>query len=148
MSVSELRAPYSYASLALGAIALVTALVSVFAGPFTPQPATGVAIGELAAEIREAAQRALSGEAQPEPQVAPWDIDRFLAVAVPALGVTGLLLAITGFIRREPHRATLCATLICVGAMMAQFVLWAVLVIAGAIIIAAVLHNIGDILGT
>ena len=138
---------FSYAAIALGAAALLIALIHTFAGPFAPQQSVGVMIGEIAGEIRGAAQRALAGEPQPAPQVAPWDIDRILRALVPIAGVSGLLLALAGILRSEPRVATVFACALCAGALAVQLVIWVALLIAGALIIVAILHNMDAIFG-
>jgi hypothetical protein len=138
---------FSYAAIGIGTMALCLALVHAFAGPFAPTQSLDVTIGEFAANIRAAAERALAGVPQPEPVAEGWNIDRILKAAIPAAGVLSLLLAIVGIVRREPKRAAVCGLALGIGAITVQVAIWAVMTICAALVIVAIVHNIGDILG-
>jgi hypothetical protein len=148
MQAKETTATFSCFAIGLGALALAMALIHVFAGPFAPTQSLDVTIGEFAANVRAAAQRALAGEAQPAPVAAAWDIDRILRAALPAAGVLSVLLAVVGLLRQEPKRAALCGLALGTGAILAQVLLWVAMAICAAIIIAAIIDNIGDVLGS
>ncbi|WP_299825605.1 hypothetical protein [uncultured Roseobacter sp.] len=150
MSETAIRsAPFSCAAIGLGASALFLALLIVYAGPFTAQPDVGTTIGEIAGNMRAAAQRAVQGLPQPEATVVQpaWDIDRILMTAAPSIGVLGLLMAITGFIRKEPKRAAACGLAISTGAILVQVLLIAVLIIAGVMLLIGIMQNMDSILG-
>ncbi|WP_227269255.1 hypothetical protein [Roseobacter weihaiensis] len=150
MSEAALRsAPFSYAAIGFGASALCLALLIVYAGPFTAQPDIGTTIGEIAGNIRAAAQRALQGDPQPQATVIQpnWDIDRILMAGAPALGVVGLVMAIVAFIRREPKRAAACGMALSIGAILVQVLLIAVLIIAGIMLLIGIMQNMDSILG-
>lgn len=150
MSETAIRsAPFSYAAIGLGATALFLALLIVYAGPFAAQPDVGTSIGQIAGDMRAAAQRALQGLPQPEATVQQpvWDIDRILMAGAPALGVVGLIMAIVAFIRREPKRAATCGMAISIGAILVQVLLIAVLIIAGVMLLIGIMQNMDSILG-
>ena len=150
MSETAIRsAPFSYAASGLGATALFLALLIVYAGPFAAQPDVGTSIGQIAGDMRAAAQRALQGLPQPEATVQQpvWDIDRILMAGAPALGVVGLIMAIVAFIRREPKRAATCGMASSGGAILVQVLLIAVLIIAGVMLLIGIMQNMDSILG-
>ncbi len=135
-----------YIGFALGALSLLLVLTHFWSGPFAPQQRTGVTVGELAAEIRQSAVRKLKGEAPPKPVARPWDIDRVLKVIAALLAGLALIAGAAGYVRREDWRPAAAGITLGAGAVAFQFFVWAILLIAGAIIVAAVVHNIGDIL--
>ncbi|MEE4187324.1 MAG: hypothetical protein V2I76_02605, partial [Roseobacter sp.] len=62
MHVEDPRdAMFSYAAMILGVSGIGTILFALYAGPFTPQPDIGTQIGEIAGNMRAAAQNALQG---------------------------------------------------------------------------------------
>ena len=136
-----------WGAFALGVAALVLAMVHLWAGPFAPQQSVGVTIGEIAAEIWTSGQSAMAGEAPPAPEALAWDIDRVLEVAKPVLAGLALALATAALILRRGARAGLAGILFGASAVLFQFFAWAVLVVAGAILLAAIVANLGEILG-
>jgi hypothetical protein len=140
---------FSCAAIGLGALGMFVALFAIYAGPFTPQPDIGTSIGEIAGNIRAAALRAVQGLPQPESVVVQpvWDIDRILMASAPAMGVLGVVMAITAYIRREPARAATCGMVLSVAAIFVQVVLIVALLIAGAIILVGILQNLDSIIG-
>jgi len=130
-------------------LGISVALFALFAGPFTPQPDVGTQIGEIAGNMREAAQRALLGQPQPEETIVQptWDLDRILIAAAPVLGVLGVISAVAGFIRREPARMATYGLLVSMASIFMQVVLLVALVIAGAIILVGIMQNLDSILG-
>ena len=114
---------------AIGAAAILLVLVHFWAGPFAPQPDVGVSIGELAGEIRDSAARALSGEAQPEPSAATWDIDRILRLVAAILAGTAIVLGLLAFVRRENWRPAAGAVGLGVSAMLFQVFVWFLVIV-------------------
>ncbi len=99
--------PHSTAGLAsfvIGAIALLLVLVQFAAGPFAPQQRASVTVGEIAAEMREAAKRKLQGKLNPAPQAEPWTIDRVLKTVAAVLAGLAVIAGIFGIMRRESWR--------------------------------------------
>lgn len=141
--------PFSCAAILFGASAMFLALLVVYAGPFAPQPDIGTSIGEIAGNMRAAAQRAVQGVPQPEATTIArnWDIDRVLMAATPALGVLGLVMAVVALIRHEPKRAAACGMAISVAAIFVQVVLIVALIVAGAILLVGIMQNMDSILG-
>jgi len=139
------------AGFVLGAAALLLVLVHFWAGPFAPQQSVGVSLGDLAAEMRESALRGLKGEAQPAPAPLPWDIDRVLEAVAATFAGLAIVSALAGLIRREARRPAAAGIALGAAAVTFQIFTWAVLVVVGVILIAAVvqaaLGELGDIFG-
>jgi hypothetical protein len=149
MDTQDRSMTFSCAAIGLGALGMFTALFVFYAGPFASQPDVGTTIGEIAGNMRAAAQRALLGLPQPESTVVEpaWDIDRVLMASAPAMGVLGVVTAIIAYIRREPARAATCGMLLSVAAIFVQVVLIVALIIAGAIVLVGIMQNLDSILG-
>ena len=136
-----------WGAFALGVAALVLAMVHLYAGPFAPQQSVGVTIGEIAADIWTSGRQSMAGEAPPAPEARPWDVDRVLEVAKPVLAGLALALGTVALILRRGTRAGLAGILFGASAVLFQVFAWAVLVIAGVILLGAILANLGEILG-
>jgi hypothetical protein len=139
---------WGHVALGTGALALSLAVLHVFGGPFGPQHSVGTSVGEIAGEMRAAALRAVRGEPQPTPVPRGWDIDRVLMVAAPLVGVLAIVLSIVAGLRRQGMRLAGYGAALGVGAIVFQFVWWIALLIAGTILLVAIIENIGDILGS
>lgn len=128
----------------LGALALIIVLVAFFGGPFAPQQATGVTLGDIAAEAGKATLRNWLGMDQPAPQAASWTIDRVLWVAVGVLGAAAILCGAIAMIRRERRDVAAWAVGLGVGAVTLQFAATALMLIVGALILCALIYALGD----
>ena len=138
---------WGHFAIGTGALALALAVLHVFGGPFTPQPSVGTTVGEIAGEMRAAALRAVSGEPQPAPVPRGWDIDRILMLAAPLFGVVAIVLSMVSALRREGLRLAGYGAALGVGAFVFQLIWWIAALIAGVILLVAIVENIGDILG-
>jgi hypothetical protein len=134
-------------AIGTGALALSLGMLHVFGGPFTPQPSVGTTIGEIAGEMRAAALRAVNGEPQPAPVPRGWDIDRVLMLAAPLFGVVAIVLSMISALRRERLRLAGYGAALGVGAIVFQLIWWIAALMAGVILLVAIVENIGDILG-
>ena len=65
-----------YIGLALGAVALLLALIHFWAGPFSSQPTLETVIADKAASIRDSTIKALKGEEYREVVTSAWNADR------------------------------------------------------------------------
>jgi hypothetical protein len=130
-----------------GAAALILTVVLFWAGPFAPQQSTGVSVGELAAEIAKSAARSVAGQPQPEPVAPPRDIDDYLAIAVGVLAGIAVVLGVAALVRHEHKRAAVSG--IALGGMAIGFQLfaYAIMLIAGALVVAAVVYALRDSFG-
>jgi hypothetical protein len=138
---------WGHVALGAGALGLALALLTVFGGPFTPQPSVGTTVGEIAGEMRAAALRAVNGEPQPAPEPRGWDIDRILMLAAPLIGVLAIVLSMIAALRGERYRLAGYGAALGAGAIVVQFVWWIALLIAGTILLVSIIENIEGILG-
>ncbi|MQX38333.1 hypothetical protein [Roseospira navarrensis] len=134
------------AAVLFGGLALLIVLIEFSAGPFAPQPEASTVIGETAAGIRDAARRALAGEAPPPPTARTWDIDRVIALAGMATGGVAVILAVLGAVLREPRTALVGGAALGATAILLKVSIWIALLVAGVVILWAIIDNIGDIL--
>jgi len=142
--MSEINSKISYVGMGIGSIALLLALVHFWAGPFSPQMSLEQTVAEKAVSIREATINALKGKGAPEPQQREaYNTDDFLNVGTAVLGGISIILGLFGFVKREPKRAALAAGMLGGGAIAFQFAAWAVMAIVCAIIVGAILQQIG-----
>lgn len=133
---------------AAGAAAFILVLVHFWAGPFAPQQGVTISIGEMAAEIREAATRAISGEAQPEATVTDWTLDKTIKLVAAVLAGLAVILGLAGMIRRETWRPAAGAITLGVAAVVFQMFVWAAMLIVGCILLFAIIQNVDGILGS
>lgn len=137
----------SWTGFAVGALALLAAVGLFWAGPFAPQQSTGVSLGDLAAEVGQAAVRRATGQEQPEPAPVPRDIDDYLAIGTGALGVLAVILGFAGFAREEPRPPAFAAATLGGSAILFQFFAFYAMALLGVLLIAAILHGMGDFFG-
>lgn len=145
------RAVLGWLGFATGAVAVVLTIVVFWAGPFAPQQSAGVSLGELAAEIARSAARSVAGQPQPEPVAAVRDIDDHLDLAVGVLAGLAVVTGVAGLIRGEPRRATAGGIALGLFAVGFQLFTWTVMMLVGALAVAAVIYALrdafGDVLG-
>ena len=141
------RAPLGWSGFAAGAAALILTLVLFWAGPFAPQQSAGVSIGELAAEIAKSAARSVAGQPQPAPVPVPRTIDDHLAVAVGVLAGLAVVLGVASLIRHEHKRAALSGIGLGAAAIGIQLFAYAIMMIAGAVVISGIVYALRDTLG-
>ena len=134
----------SFTGLGIGALALMLAIAHFWAGPFAPQPALEQTVAEKAVAIKKATVAALKGEKPPAPvQRSSMDTDDILKLATALLGGLAIILGVFGFASKEPLRVAGGAALLGGSAIAFQFAVIALAAIVVAIIIAAILSQIG-----
>lgn len=128
------------------AIALAMAIIN---GAFDmPAKSTATTIGEFAAEVRNSARAALSGEATAAPvveQAMNWREIATLAVTVLA-GIAAICGA-TGLYRHEARSLPLLAIGAGSAAVVMQFAMWLALLICGVLLIGRILTTMDGIIG-
>ena len=101
-------------------------------------------VAEKAVAIREATIAALKGtEAESKSVRSDLDLDRALDIVGAVLGGVAIILGVLGYARKEPLRVAGGAVVLGAGAIAFQFAVLAVGAVIVAILIAAVLSQLG-----
>ena len=141
----ERPAKFGLVGFMLGIASLVVILIQLSAF-FEPQEkSSGTFIGEIAADIKQSAVRALAGEPAPEPTPTPQNYSQFITIA--ALCVAGIAVALggIGIYRNEPHRLSYMAVGIGVSAFVMQFVFWLAILICGVSLLISIIGDLDGI---
>jgi len=135
-------------AMALATVALIGAVVHLSMGPLAPQEPIERTIAQTALGIKEAAKRTIAGEAEPQPEPArrKADMDKIVDAAVLALAGAAMLLAIVALFRREERMPALIGFSLGGGVLLMSFLQWVAILICGAIILAAIISNLDQIL--
>jgi len=140
----EQQSKLGFIGIAFGSIALLLALVHFWAGPFSPQPSLEQTVAEKAVAIKNATIAKLKGkEIDISQQKSPMDTDRILSITTAVLGGLAIILGVVGFAKKESLRVVGSAAVLGGGAIAFQFATLALGVIVAAILISAVLSQIG-----
>lgn len=135
---------FSFTGIAIGSIALLVALIHFWAGPFSLQPTLEQTVAEKAVAIKKATIAALKGEQQQAPvRQGNMDTDQMLRLSTAVLGGLAIILGVFGYAKKEPLRVAGGAAILGGGAIAFQFAALALGAIVLAILIAAVLSQIG-----
>ena len=140
--MTELNRKIGYAGVALGACALLLALIHFWAGPFSPQPTLETVVAEKAAAIRESTIKALSGEEYKTYATRHWDADRVMELTVSLMGALAIILGIIAFIQKASWRLAGGAAVLGAGAIGFQLFTFYMAAVLVVILIAAVLSQI------
>lgn len=143
--MTESRMPrISLGGIAVGGIALLLAVVHFWGGPFGQPKSVERTVAETAVAIRDATVAALKGEEIEEraPERS-FDIDRALMLSASVLGGIALILGVVGYAMGEPARAAGGAAILGAGAIAFQFAIVALGAIVLAILVAAVIGELG-----
>ncbi len=128
-----------------GAIALCLVFVQIVGPTLEPAPSAATQIGEIAGEIKRSAWRSFLGMPAPEPEEQAAPASSYLALAAPILGVIAILLSLASGILRENWRYSVYGTTLGAAAVIFHFVWWIALLVAGVLLLVAIIENIGDI---
>jgi len=134
------RAPgdgYGWAGFAAGLLAVTLALVPGFIAPLYDPPSRSLSTqaADWLGRLRDQAAGAVGGQTAPAP---PPDIppnrwrDPRIVVASLLLGFAALALAATAFARRESGRVTACAVALGAGAIAAEYLFTALVILVFA----------------
>lgn len=140
-------ATVGWIGFAAGAAALILTLVVFWAGPFAPQQAAGVSLGELTADIVKSAARSVAGQPQPGPVAQPWTIDKYLEVGVGTLAGLAIVIGVTALVRHEQRRVAISGIALGGLAIGLQLFTWSIMLIAGALVIVGIMAALRDVLG-
>lgn len=142
--MEENRSTIGFIGIAVGAIALLGAIVHFWIGPLSPQPSLERTVAEKAVAIKNATIAALNGE-EIEEKAFPRsiDLDQGARIATGVLGGLAVILGVVSFATREPLRVGGGAAFLGGAAIAFQFAVIALGAIVLAILIAAVISQIG-----
>jgi len=142
--MEEQGSKISFIGIAIGAMALILAIVHFWAGPFTPQPTVEQTVAEKAVAIKEATIAALKGEEPVAPvKRSSMDMDNIASLATAVLGGLAVILGVIGYATKEPLRVAGGAALLGGSAIAFQFAVLALGAILLAILVVGVLSQIG-----
>ncbi len=142
--MEETKGTISFIGIGVGALALLLALIHFWAGPFAPQPSLEQTVAEKAVAIRYATVAVLKGEKGATPrEKTTMDTDRVIQIATAVFGGMAIILGVLGYARKEPMRIAGGAAVLGGGAIAFQFAALAIGAIIVAILIAAVLSQLG-----
>jgi hypothetical protein len=142
--MEEGRSTIGWIGIAVGAVALLMAIVHFWMGPISPQPSVEKTVAEKAVAIKNATIAALKGE-EVEEKATPRsiDADEALRTATSVLGGLALILGVVSFANKEPLRIGGGAAFLGGAAIAFQFAVIALGAIVLAILIGAVISQIG-----
>lgn len=146
-TIEERPAKFGLVGFMLGIASLVVILIQLSAF-FEPQEqSSGIIIGEIAADIKQSAARALAGEPAPELTPPPLDYSQFITIAALCLAGVAIMLGGFGLYRKEPHRLSYMAVGIGVSAFVVQYVFWLAILICGVALLISIIGNLDSIFG-
>jgi hypothetical protein len=135
---------FGFIGIAIGATALLLAIIHFWAGPFSPQPTLEQTVAEKAVSIKKATIAALKGEQPPAPmQQNSMNTDRALSLATALLGGFAMIFGVFGYAKKEPLRVAGGAAILGGSAIALQFAIVALGAIVLALLVGAVLSQIG-----
>jgi hypothetical protein len=143
----ENPAKFGLIGFMLGVVSLVVILIQI-SSIFEPQEtSSGTLIGEIAADIKSSAKRALSGQPAPEPAPTPKDYGQFITMAALCIAGLAVVLGGIGLYKNEPHRLSYLAVGFGVSAFLMQYVFWLALLICGVLLLISIIENLDSIFG-
>lgn len=139
--LAKLNRPiFGLLGFACGLVALLIVLAHFSAGTLERKPSKGFQLSEVAAEIKDAARRKLSGMPEPAPKPAPWNADRMLKVAAMMLTGLALTLSAIGLMRREVPYPSMSAIALGLGVLLVPVAIWMAVVCAGLVMLVALIR--------
>lgn len=136
---------WGFWAVIIGATALVLVFIQVFGPMLEPKPSVGTQIGEIAGDIKRSAWRSFLGLSNETAKTEPVSAMNYLALAAPVLGVIAIVLSLISGVLRENWRYAVYGTGLGASAIVFHFFWWMALLLAGVLIIIAIIENIGDI---
>lgn len=127
-----------------GAIALIAVFFQIAGPALEPAPSIGTQLGEIAGEMKRSAWRSFLGMSQPEPEAVPTSMMDWVPLVAPVLGTIGIILALVSGIRGEDRRLAIYGTGLGVSAIVFHFVWMVALLIVGAMLLVAIISNLGE----
>jgi hypothetical protein len=150
-TLPDLARTWGFWGIVLGTLGVLCVFLPIAIEQATPEPAGSAAakIGEIAGEMKRAAWRSFFGLSQPEiaPPPPPSMMARSLGmmgIAAPVLGALAILLSMVSFVTRENRTLATYAVCLGGGALLAQFLWWALLLVCGIILLVTIIQNLGE----
>ncbi len=132
----------------LGMVALSVGVMHFWAGPIEPPPPLETVVADKVVKIRDAVVAKLGGvEYVAEAEAPDWGPDRLLTLATLAVALAAIALGTASYIRRESIRVSGSAVLLGGAAIGIQYLGLAIGLIFFAILIAAVIGQLGIDIG-
>lgn len=128
-----------------GAAALILAFAQMVGPSFEAKPSVGTQIGEIAGEIKRSAWRSFFGLQSEKAAAGPVSLWVYVSFAAPILGIVAIVLSLVSGVLRENRRFVAYGTAMGVAAIVFQFFWWVALLVAGVVLLVAIIENIGDI---
>lgn len=128
-----------------GGLGLIAVFVHIVYPSLQPAPSVGSQIGEIAGDIGRSAWFSLRGLEDPVPVEEETNYWMSLAMVGPALGVVALVLSLISGLRRENWRYPAYGAGLGIAAITFQFLWLVAALIAGVMLLVAIIENIGDI---
>ena len=128
-----------------GAVAVALVFLHIFAPSLQPAPSIGDQIGEIAGDIKRSAWRSFFGLSAPTPEPASVSWTHYLGLIAPIMGLGAIVLSVVSGVRGENRRYVVYGTGLGAAAVVFHFFWWVTLVVAGVMLLVAILENIGDI---
>ncbi len=142
--------PHSFgiSAMLIATLALFISVTHLTVGPFEKQKPIEQTIAETAVKIKEAAKRAVTGEPEPKAitQESRFNLDTITTISALACAAAAMLLAIIALVRREERSLAFIGFSLGAGVLLMAWLQWIALLICGAIILVAIIKNLGDIL--
>jgi hypothetical protein len=138
---------FGWAGLCVGLLALSLALLPGWVAPMYDPPSKPIQqkASDWLEELKERAVAAIKMETVPLPPAVaanPWR-DRRIALASVLLAFLALVAGVLAFVRHEEQRLVACAVALGAGAIAAQFLLTAAMILAFAVLVGAMLARYG-----
>jgi hypothetical protein len=138
---------FGWAGLCLGILALSLALLPGWIAPIYDPPAKPIQqkATDWLEELKEKTVAAIRMESVPPPPAVPgnpWR-DRRVALASLLSAFLALVAGVLSFVRHEEQRLVACAVALGAGAIAAQYLLTAAIILAFAVLVGAVLARYG-----
>ena len=138
-------APFGMIGFLLGVAALLVVLIQMSSFFDPPEQSVGTVIGEIAADIKQSAARALSGEPAPPPPPPAIDYALYITIGALVVAAAAILAGGVALYRHEPHRLAYFAIGLGLSAFAAQFVFWMAIVICGTVLLITIIKNVDAI---
>lgn len=128
-----------------GALALTLVFAQMVGPSLQPGPSAATQVGEIAGELKRSAWRTFLGLSSPKPEPEPVTVWTYLAFAAPLLGIVAVLLSLVSGVLRENWRYSVYGACLGAAAILFQYFWWLALLIAGVLLLIAIIENIGEI---